>query len=400
MNEPWAQERWHVSPFNFAAEVRAQVDLPRDLTISDCVLRDGEQQPGVIFSPEDKMSVAQALDEIGIPEIEVGTPAVSREELATVEAIAKAGLKAKIRVLALARKDHLDLAASCGAEIVVVTLPAGYLQLEHKLRWPEERVIETAVELTKYAHEKGLFVVLSPMDTVRSDIGFLRRYLSTVVSEGHVDRVRLTDTAGTATPLAIKHLVRDMLEITKLPIEIHCHNDFGLGTANVLAGLEAGASVASTALNGLGERAGNAATEEVILALRMLYNVDLGLKLEELYRTSLLLQEMSGVRMAPHKAVVGETALAHEAGAVVAGWIANPFTAEPYLPEVVGQTTKVLLGKMSGKAAVAWKLNQLGILASDEQLVAITQQVKEEAERTGLSVSEEALKRIYHDSVS
>jgi len=152
--------------------------------------------------------------------------------------------------------------------------------------------------------------------------------------------------------------------------------------------------VASTTLNGIGERAGNAATEEVALALRMLYNVELGLKLENLYQASRLLQEITGVIMPPHKAVVGENAFAQEVGAIVAGWLKNPFTAESYLPEVVGQTTKVILGKWTGKAAVAWKLKELGISATDEQIAQITKQVKEEAERRKQHVSEEALVRI------
>lgn len=394
MNKPWAQEQWHVSTYNFVPEVRAEINLAKDIIISDCTLRDGEQQPGVVFGPEDKMRLAQALDEIGIPEIEVGMPSVSQQEQEAVKAIAKAGLKAKIRVLCMAIKADIDLAVSCGAQVVVVSLPAGYLQIEHKLKWPEERILETAVNLTNYAHEQGLYVVFSPMDTTRSDPDFLERYLKTVVKDGYVDRVRITDTTGATMPLAIKYLVKKLAEITHRPIEIHTHDDFGLATANILAGLEAGASVASTTLNGLGERAGNARTEEVALALRILYDVDLGLKLEKFYQLSRLLQEITGIKMPPHKAVVGENAFAQEAGAIVAGWLVNPFTAEPYLPEVVGQTTKVLLGKWSGKASVAWKLKELGISATDEQITEITKQVKGEAERTKREVSEEALRRI------
>jgi len=394
MNKPWAQEQWHVSAYNFVPEVRAEINLAKDIIISDCTLRDGEQQPGVVFGPEDKMRLAQALDEIGIPEIEVGMPSVSQQEQEAIKAIAKAGLKAKIRVLCMAIKADIDLAVSCGAQVAVVSLPSGYLQIEHKLKWPEERILETAVNLTNYAHEQGLYVVFSPMDTTRSDPDFLERYLKTVVKDGYVDRVRITDTTGATMPLAIKYLVKKLAEITHRPIEIHTHDDFGLATANILAGLEAGASVASTTLNGLGERAGNARTEEVALALRMLYNVDLGLKLENLYQVSRLLQEITGIKMPPHKAVVGENAFAQEAGAIVAGWLVNPFTAEPYLPEVVGQTTKVLLGKWSGKASVAWKLKELGISATDEQITEITKQVKGEAERTKREVSEEALRRI------
>lgn len=395
----WAQKQWHVSLYNFAPEVKQEINLANNIIISDCTLRDGEQQPGVVFNPESKIRLAKVFDDLGIPEIEVGMPSVSQGEQDAIKAISKAGLKAKIRVLSLATKADIDLAVRCGAQVTAVSLPSGYLQIEYKLKWPEEKIIETSINITKYAHEQGLYVVFSPMDTTRSNPDFLERYLKAVVAEGHVDRVRLTDTTGAASPLAIKYLVRKAADITHLPIEIHCHDDFGLATANVLAGLEAGASVASTAFNGMGERAGNAATEEVALALRILYNVDLGLKLENFYETSLLLQEISGIKMQKHKAVVGETALAQEAGAIVAGWLINPFTAEPYLPEVVGQTTKVLLGKWSGKASVAWKLKHLGITANDEQIVKITTLVKDEAERTQSVLSDDALRKICRDVI-
>ena len=394
MNKPWAQEKWHVSSFNFIPEVRDEINLAKDIIISDCTLRDGEQQPGVVFGPEDKVRLAQALDEAGIPEIEVGMPSVSRQEQEAIKATAKAGLKAKIRVVCMAIKADIDLAVGCGAQVAVVSLPAGYLQIEYKLKWPEERILETAVNLTNYAHEQGLYVVFSPMDTTRSDPDFLERYLKTVVRDGHVDRVRITDTTGAAMPLAIKYLVKKLDEITHRPVEIHTHNDFGVATANILAGLEAGASVASTTLVGLGERAGNASTEEIALALRMLYDVDLGLNLEKLYQAARLVEAITGIKMPPHKAVVGDNAFTQEAGAIVAGWLANPFTAEPYLPEVVGQTTRVLLGKSSGKASVAWKLKGLGISATDEQIMEITRRVKEEAERTRRDVPEEALRTI------
>ena len=394
MDKPWAQEKWHVSSFNFAPEARAEMSLVPDIIISDCTLRDGEQQPGIVFGPEDKLRVARALDEAGVQEIEVGMPSVSRQEQEAVKAISGAGLKAKIRVVCMALKADIDLAVSCGADVAVVSLPAGYLQIQYKLKWPEERILETAVNLTNYAHEQGLHVVFSPMDTTRSDPDFLERYLKTVVRDGHMDRVRITDTTGAANPPGIKHLVKKIAEVTHRPVEIHTHDDFGVATANILAGLEAGASVASTTLIGLGERAGNASTEEVVMALRMLYDVDLGLSLERVYQAAQLVQEITGIKMPPQKAVVGDNAFTQEAGAIVAGWLANPFTAEPYLPEVVGQATRVLLGKSSGKASVTWKLKQVGISATDEQITDITLRVKEEAESTRRDVSEEALRRI------
>jgi isopropylmalate/homocitrate/citramalate synthase len=397
---PWVREKWHVSEYNFTPEVRKMFSIASNIIISDCTLRDGEQQPGVVFTPEDKIKVATALNELGIPEIEVGMPSVSRGEQKAIRAISNAGLNAKIRVISMATKEDIDLAIDCGAQVAVVSLPAGYLQIEYKMKLSEEKMIEIASSVTRYAHEKGLYVVFSPMDTTRSHLDFLKRYLKAVVSQGHVDRVRITDTTGASIPLAIQYLVRKIKEYTHLPIEIHCHNDFGLATANILAGLEAGAAIASTAFNGLGERAGNAPTEEVVLALQVLYGIDLGIKLDKFYKTSLLIQELSGIRMQKNKAIVGETALAQEAGAVVAGWLKNPFTAEAYLPELVGQKTEIILGKWSGKASVGWKLSNLGIKVNDRQLTEITSRLKDVAEQTRKTCTEEALLKICDEVLS
>ena len=265
------------------------MSLPQQVIISDCTLREGEQQAGVVLGTEEKLRLAHALDELGIPELEVGNISVSQEVRTAVAAIARAGLKARIRANCLAIKSQIDIVRDCGASMVSIALPSGYLQLRDKLRWSEEKMIETAVELSNYAHQQGLLVVLSPFDTTRSDPDFLERYLRTVSTEGHADRVRIFDTVGCATPLAIKYLVRKVIDITHLPVETHFHNNCGLATANTLAAVEAGVSVVDTALNGMVEGAGNAPTEEVALALQLIYDIDLGLTFENLSKTCLLL---------------------------------------------------------------------------------------------------------------
>jgi isopropylmalate/homocitrate/citramalate synthase len=339
------------------------------------------------------------LDEIGIPELEAGNVSVSQETREAVAAIAKAGLRAKIRANCLAIKSQVDIVRDCGASMISIALPSGYLQLEDKLKWSEDKMIETAVELSNYAHEQGLYVLLSPFDTTRADPDFLERYLRTVATEGHADRVRVFDTVGCAHPLAIQYLVKRVREITHLPVEIHCHNNFGLATANTLAAVEAGVAVVDTVLNGMGEGTGNAPTEEVALALQLLYDIDLGLKFEKLYETSRLLQKLTKVKVQKHKAVVGENAFAIETGTIVAGWMANPFTAFPFLAELVGQSYKVMLGKWSGRSAIMWKLKQLGLTATDQQVAEITKLVKEEGERTKSILSDEAFLRIARQAI-
>ncbi len=394
MEKPWQSETWHVSPLNFIPEIRDSLRIPESVIVSDCTLRDGEQQPGVVFSPDQKLALARALDELGIQELEAGMPAVSQEERENIRAIANAGLKAKVVALCRTIKSDIDLAMECGVWGISCSVPIGYLQLRHKLKWPEEKVMETVADLTRYAHDKGFYVVLSPFDTTRADLGFLERFLHFVLENGHFDRVRVVDTVGSALPQAIKYLVGWMLKKTGRPVEVHCHDDFGMATASTLAAVEAGASVVSTVVNGMSPRAGGAPTEEVALALRVLYGIDLGLKLERLYALSKLVQEMSGIPLPPNKAVVGENAFAHEAGGAVSGWKESPLVAEPYLPELVGQSHKLILGKKSGKHSIEIKLRDLGLEASKEQLEELLLRVKLLAEKTKSPVSDADFKKI------
>ena len=374
----WENENWSVSHFNG----HVQNSISQDVFIVDCTLREGEQQAGVVLSRKQKIRMAHALDEIGIPQLEVGMPAVSAEEEGNIKAIAKEGLKAKLVAVCRSLKEDVDKSERCGVWGVSCSLPIGEHQIRYKLKWPKEKVIETAVAITSYAHQKGFYVVLSPYDSPRAEASFLETFLRTVIREGWADRVRLVDTVGSMTPQGMGYLVQRMKEWTGRPIEVHCHNDFGLATGNTLAALSAGAQVASTALNGMGERAGCGATEEVALALRILYGVDMGFHLEKFYEASRLLQKFSGVKLQRHKAVVGEGAFAQEAGLVVAGWKEYPFTAEPYLPELVGQKASLLLGKKSGKDSVAVKLKEMGLSASEEEMADILTEVKNKAQRS------------------
>jgi isopropylmalate/homocitrate/citramalate synthase len=397
MKEPWATDKWHVSYLNFLPEVREGFNFLKEVIISDCTLREGEQQAGVVLSPSDKLRLARELDEIGIPQLEVGMPAVSQEEFENVKAIGKAGLRAKTIALCRIVKEDVDKALECRTWGVSISIPIGYLQLKHKLKWPEEKIISEVTRLTQYAYSEGLYVVLSPYDTTRADLEFLERFLTSVMAQGHIDRVRVVDTVGSCLPQAIQYMVRWMARITKLPVEVHCHDDFGMATANTLAGIAAGANVASTALNGMGERAGGAPTEEVAMALQLLYGIDLGLKFDRFYGVSKLLQEMSRTRLAPHKAIVGENAFGQEAGLVVSGWKEMVFTAEPYLPELVGQTHKLILGKKSGKDSIEIKLKEFGLEANKDQLEEILLRVKLQAEKTKSPVSDGDFERIVRE---
>ncbi|WP_343712559.1 homocitrate synthase [Inquilinus sp.] len=380
---------WMTSPFHHAAS--SDLRFAETVRVADCTLRDGEQQAGVVFTAAEKLAIARELDALGVYEIEAGTPSVSPQDCEALAAIVDAGLTAKVSALALARRQDIDLVKGCGAWAVRLSLPIGYLQREAKLKLDDEAYLQKAIEVTSYARELGLNVIFSPYDTTRCDMAFLLRVVEELTARGTVDRIRLVDTAGCATPQAIGHLVREVKKATPVPLEVHCHNDFGLAVANTIAGAAAGAEYLSVTMNGIGERSGNASLEEVAVALFVLYGVDLGLDTTMLTGLSRLVEELSGVPLQRHKAIVGRNSFAHESGTVVAGVLKQPFTAEPFVPDLVGQTREIVLGKKSGAASIDVKLSQLGYTVTDAQRDALLKRVKDEAVRTKSAVSEAAL---------
>lgn len=368
----------YVSGLNFLDEVQSKTNFDaKNITIADCTLRDGEQHPGVVFTKEDKVEIARQLDKLGVHEIEVAIPAVSEEDVDAVKALTKEGLKAKITVSARSTVNDVDLAKECGAYGVILSAPIGDLQRKYKTHWDDQKYLDIVCKITGYAKEKGLYVILSPYDTTRADMSFLEKVFTNLSKRKLVDRVRLVDTVGAATPESISYLTKKMKAwLGEIPISIHVHNDFGLAVANTLAALASGATVVSSTMNGLGERAGNASTEEVISSLKFLYGVDLGIKTELLLETSQLVEKLSGVKLQSHKAVVGDHAFAHESGMVVAGVLQMPFVGESIAPELVGQKRRILIGKGTGKTSLKAKLDEIGVEVADSELDLILREVK------------------------
>lgn len=379
--------QWMTSPFH--EDAAAEFNFPPDIRVADCTLRDGEQQVGVVFGKAEKIRIAKALDALGVYEIEAGTPAVSGEDRDALSAIANAGLKARVSALSLARRPDIDVVRDTGAWAVRLSLPIGYVQRGAKLKLDDAEYLKRAIDVTTYARERGLYVIFSPYDTTRCDLRFLQRVVEELHERGTVDRIRLVDTSGCATPQAIGHLVGAVRKATPTPLEIHCHNDFGLATANTLAGAQAGAQYLSVTINGIGERAGNASLEETAVALRVLYGIDTGLNMERLTSVSRLVEEASRVRLQDNKAIVGRNAFAHESGTVVAGVLEEPFTAEAYAPELVGQDRRIVLGKKSGARSVDYRLSQAGMTADAGARDELLRLVKQEAIATKAAVSDE-----------
>ena len=349
-----------VSPFNREGLVEGARTRAHPPRVADCTLRDGEQQPGVVFTPDEKVEIAQALAALGVHDLELGTPASSPADAEAIARIVELDLGVYTSALARATEADVDLVRSLGVDAVRLSFPISERQRNAKLRLAADEYVARAVAIAGYAKAHGLDVVFSPYDTTRCDLDLLDALLAAFRAEGCVDRVRLVDTTGAATPEAVRFLIARMDEASGgVPIEVHCHDDFGLATANTVAGALAGAAFVSVTVNGIGERAGNAALEEVVTALSVLYDVDTGIKLDGLTAISRRVEELSRTRLQPHKPVVGRNAFAHESGLVVSGLLRDPFTAEAYLPETVGQRRTIVIGKTSGRASVEAKAREL-----------------------------------------
>ncbi len=384
----------NVSPFNFYDNVRDLMKIKEEIIVHDTTLREGEQAPGVVFSPDDKMAIAQWLDKVGVQQLESGFPAASPGEMEAVTALTKQGLKAKIFGFARAVKSDIDAVIKTEAPGLVISFPPSDIHLKYKLKMTREQYLDRAVEMVEYAKAHGLYISYSAEDSTRTDFNFLMKVFKTVVEAG-VDRARIVDTLGAILPNAMRYLVTETRKVIDAPIEVHCHNDHALGVANTLAAVEAGATAVSTSLLGLGERAGLAATEEVILALYNLYNVRY-FNLSSMYRLCKFVEDISGVTIYPSKVLAGRNIFTHATGIHQHGVLENPTTYEPYPPELIGQKRRLVLGKLSGSHAVSSKLQEYGIKASKKEVKKILLEVKKTSEKRKSVLSDEEFLKIVH----
>jgi isopropylmalate/homocitrate/citramalate synthase len=365
---------------DFHPQTAGERHLPGKLVVWDETLRDGEQSPGVRFSPEEKLRIAELLSEIGVGVLNAGIPVVSAEEARAVRRLAEAGLSAK--VLAAARTVPRDVEAviDSGASHIAIFVAASQVHLKFKLKMTPDEVLAASLASVRRAKEAGLHVAYVTEDTVRAPFDFVER-LYRAVQDAGADRLVVADTVGVMTPLTFRWYLREFVRrVQPRDLSVHCHNDFGMATANTIAAVEAGACAPHVCVNGLGERAGNAALEEVVLALETLYRYPTGIRTERLYELSRLVEELSGVPIAPNKALVGYNAFSHEAGIHTHGILAHTLTYEPLQPAAVGRRRAMILGKHTGRAAVVEKLRERGITAPEDTLVDLLARLKEGAE--------------------
>ena len=385
--------------YNALTEIRSP-NLPKRIYIWDETLRDGEQTPGVILKPGEKLEIAKLMDEMGVSIIAVGYPAVSETEKEAVKLVASEGLsKAKVAAPARPLKKDIDLVIECNADEVPIFLATSDLHLKYKLKMSREESIRKAVEAVEYAKDHGLIVDFVAEDCSRSDLTHLKNMFK-AVAEAKADKIVIADTVGFLHPASMKYLVSKIRDFLwkecklKIHLAVHCHNDFGLATANTLAAIEEGVIYPHVTVNGYGERAGNASFEEVVMALEILYDVRTGIKMEKIYELSLLVEEKFGLPLPVHKAIVGRNAFSHESGIHVHGVMAHSLTYEPFSPEIVGRQRKFYFGKHTGKYHVEAKLKALGITVSEGKLREIVNRIKKLHEAKRHYKSREQLNQI------
>ena len=316
------------------------------------------------------------MDELGVDVIEAGFAAVSEGEMEAVRLVANQGLKAEVSSAARGTRNDIDAVLKSGASTISMIIPTSDLHIECKLRKTRAQILKATDDCVSYAKSHGLIVEFLAEDATRSDFDYLTKVFLTATDAG-VDRIIPCDTVGILTPERAVNFFLKLKENIKVPIGVHCHNDFGMAVANTVAALGAGAEEVHATINGLGERAGNASLEEIVVTLKSLYKLDLDIKTELLYGTSQLVSRLTGVYVQPNKAIVGENAFTHESGIHTQGMLANPLTYEPIAPELVGCTRRISPGKHSGSHAIRADLENMGLKPSEEQFKDIFQRIKE-----------------------
>jgi len=364
--------------------------------LDDTTLRDGEQTAGVVFANSEKVRIAQLLAEIGVPQIEVGIPAMGGDELEAIKEIVALDLPASILAWNRAVISDIEASLQTGVRAVAISISASDIHIEHKLHRDRAWVLESVKRSVDFAKSHGLYVSLNAEDASRADPEFLLAF-ARAGRECGADRLRYCDTLGILEPFQAYERVKAIIDETGLAVEMHTHNDFGLATANALAGVRAGATFVNVTVNGLGERAGNAALEEVAMALQYIMGMPLGLDTSRFRELSEYVARASGRPLPACKAIVGDNIFAHESGIHADGVLKDPRNYEAFAPEAVGQTRQLVIGKHSGSKMVKFKFAEFGIQLTDEEASEILARARRMAVEVKRSLFDKELMYIYSD---
>ena len=381
MTQKWKSDLWYTSSWNHLDQVAKQYHFKDQIKIHDVTLRDGEQQAGLVLTSEQKVTLAEKMDEVGIHRIEAGMPAVSKEDSDAIKTIVKKKLSAEIFGFARCMVEDVKRSADCGVDGIVIEIPSNEQMIEKAYRWDLQKAIDLSIQATLAAKKAGLYTVFFPIDMTRASMDWVLELIESVANQGHMDALALVDTMGGLAPHTVPLLVDTVKSRINKPLELHFHDDFGLGSANSIMGLAAGADVVHTTISACGERAGNAAYEDIALALLTMYGKDIGLDYSKIYPLSQLFREMLDFPVRTNRGIVGDRIFDIESG-IVAGWYNNVkendlLLVAPYLPELVGhKKSNIVLGKHSGIPSLDDWLDRENLKLTKEEKTALLADVK------------------------